>query len=115
VTFAVGTGVNLAAFPDASFDYVISYIVFQHIPKTDIIYNYIRESLRVLKPGGRFRFQAKNCAPGLHPDTYSGAAIDLTEVEKIVSGAGRQILSITGEGELFCYVEVGDRAVRGSV
>jgi len=107
VTFEVGSGVDLAQFPDGSFDYIISYIVFQHIPRVEIIYNYIRESLRVLKPGGRFRFQARNCPPGAYADTYTGAAIDLNEVRRIAEAAGWRVLSVSGQGELFCFVEIG--------
>jgi SAM-dependent methyltransferase len=39
------------------FDFVFSYIVFQHIPSRSIIESYAREAHRVLRPGGLFKFQ----------------------------------------------------------
>src|ERR1700760_3663687 len=44
-------------FADASFDFVFSYITFQHIPERSIVERYIAEAYRVVKPGGVFRFQ----------------------------------------------------------
>ena len=42
---------------DASFDFVFSIIVFQHIPNTEVVMNYIKEAYRILKEGGEFAFQ----------------------------------------------------------
>ncbi len=41
----------------AFFDFCFSFIVFHHIPRLDIVANYIREIDRILKPGGLFMFQ----------------------------------------------------------
>lgn len=57
--FLLGNGVDLDRVEDSSIDVVFSYIVFQHIPKRSIIFNYIREIERVLKPGGYARFQVR--------------------------------------------------------
>lgn len=57
IRISASNGVDLCAFADASFDFVFSYIVFQHIPDAAITKGYIRESGRVLKPGGWFHFQ----------------------------------------------------------
>jgi ubiquinone/menaquinone biosynthesis C-methylase UbiE len=48
---------NLDIFDDNQFDFVFSYITFQHIPSRRLIMKYIAEAYRVLKPGGYFRFQ----------------------------------------------------------
>src|SRR5690606_37698425 len=48
----VGTGSTLEKFEDQSFDFVYSYAVFQHIPSRDVVFSYLREAVRVLKPGG---------------------------------------------------------------
>jgi SAM-dependent methyltransferase len=45
-------GSDLAAFPDNYFDFVYSYAVFQHIPSRDVVFQYLAEARRVLKPGG---------------------------------------------------------------
>jgi len=57
VRLDVGNGVDLSAYPDASFDFVFSYIVFQHIPDVNVTLTYVREAGRVLRPGGSFYFQ----------------------------------------------------------
>jgi SAM-dependent methyltransferase len=54
--FEVCSGGDLQIVPDASVDFVFSYIVFQHIPKREIILGYVEEIGRVLRPGGIFRF-----------------------------------------------------------
>jgi len=64
VTLHVGSGHDLALFGDRTFDFVFSYITFQHIPKTAIILKYIREAGRVLKTGGYFYFQVNNMPIG---------------------------------------------------
>ena len=43
---------DLSLFPDGKFDFVYSYAVFQHIPSAEVVFSYLRETVRVLKPGG---------------------------------------------------------------
>lgn len=57
VTLYETNGRDLALFSEGFFDFCFSYIVFQHIPDREIIFNYIREVGRVLKTGGLFHFQ----------------------------------------------------------
>ena len=66
VTFGANNGRDLSDYPSASYDLVFSYIVLQHIPDADIIFNYYREFGRVLKPGGLFLFQVSNNEPRGH-------------------------------------------------
>ncbi|HWL66558.1 MAG TPA: class I SAM-dependent methyltransferase [Actinomycetota bacterium] len=42
---------------DGPYDFVYSYLMFQHIPDRSIVQRYLHEVDRVLKPGGVFRFQ----------------------------------------------------------
>jgi ubiquinone/menaquinone biosynthesis C-methylase UbiE len=65
VHFHHGNGYDLEPFADASFDLVHSAFVFQHMPKT-IVHNYFLETLRVLRPGGLFRFQVPNLLNEAH-------------------------------------------------
>jgi SAM-dependent methyltransferase len=58
-TWIVGDGASLQGLHDGSFDHVLSYEVFGHIPNLDIIHNYLRETFRVLKPGGTFQVQLR--------------------------------------------------------
>src|SRR5271170_237865 len=59
----VTPGADLNLFGDASFDYVYSYTVFQHIPSRDVVLGYLRESRRVLKPGGILCCQLRGTPP----------------------------------------------------
>lgn len=49
-------GRDLKLFPDAHFDLMWSYSVLYHIPR-ELMYGYLRELGRVIKPGGRMVFQ----------------------------------------------------------
>jgi SAM-dependent methyltransferase len=55
VKFVKGNGIDLSLFLDEYFDFVFSYITFQHIPEKNIILSYLSEIQRVLKPGGLFK------------------------------------------------------------
>jgi SAM-dependent methyltransferase len=57
VTWTLGNGTDLSGLGDESVDFAFSYIVLQHMPKPEFAHRYIREILRVLKPGGLFLFQ----------------------------------------------------------
>lgn len=50
-TYHVNTRQDLSLFGDASFDFLLSLIVVQHIPKRTAIH-YLRDMCRVLRPGG---------------------------------------------------------------
>jgi SAM-dependent methyltransferase len=54
---------SLSVFTGGSFDFVYSYIVFQHIPDRDVVLNYLLEAGRVLKPGGILRCQLRGTPP----------------------------------------------------
>jgi SAM-dependent methyltransferase len=58
-TWLVGDGVSLQGVDSASVDHVLSFEVFGHIPRLDIIHSYLRESFRVLRPGGTFQVQLR--------------------------------------------------------
>jgi SAM-dependent methyltransferase len=54
---------DLARFEDATFDFVVSHIVLQHVPGRDAILRYIDELVRVLRPGGVLVFQLPSSVP----------------------------------------------------
>jgi SAM-dependent methyltransferase len=60
ITLHTGNGCDLSGFEDGFFDFVFSYIVFQHIPDPAITVRYIEETGRVLRNGGHFYFQVNN-------------------------------------------------------
>jgi len=57
VDWIPGNGMDLSTLDDESVDFAFSYIVLQHMPEPAFAHRYIREMLRVLKPGGAFLFQ----------------------------------------------------------
>lgn len=57
VTWKHSNGVDLRETEDASIDFVFTYLVLQHLPEEELVRNYIREMLRVLKPSGMCLFQ----------------------------------------------------------
>lgn len=58
-TWLVGDGVSLHGIDSAAVDHVLSFEVFGHIPRLDMIHSYLNESWRVLRPGGTFQFQLR--------------------------------------------------------
>ena len=52
VKFVKGNGQDLGVFPNEYFDFVFSYITFQHVPEKRIIKSYFAEVHRVLRRGG---------------------------------------------------------------
>jgi len=55
-------GKDLSVLPSGPFDFAFSTIVFQHIPNREIIYSYVREVHRLLRPGALFKFQVQGDA-----------------------------------------------------
>lgn len=55
----VGDGATLGGVDDESVDHVLSYEVFQHIPKREVIASYLAEINRVLRPSGTFQLQMR--------------------------------------------------------
>ena len=52
VSLAVTSGRDLRAFPDESFDFVFSHLVFQHVADDAVLALNLSEVARVLRPGG---------------------------------------------------------------
>lgn len=68
-TWILGDGASLEGLDDASVDHVLSYEVFGHIPNLDIVHNYLRETFRVLRPGGTFQVQLRGRSDSLRQAT----------------------------------------------
>ena len=89
VLFRVGNGKNLEEFQINHFTLVFSILVFQHLP-SQVFKNYLKESFRVLRLGGKLFFQihigqAQNDIPKNHPwavRTYQLESLknDLTKI-----------------------------------
>jgi SAM-dependent methyltransferase len=102
VHFHVTAGDSLAPLPDATFDLVFSYIVFQHVPSKAAIESYVREAARVLAPGGAFKFQLNgsqfSSSAARKPDSWVGAAFSLEEASSLLSRSGFSLLAAEGIG-----------------
>jgi SAM-dependent methyltransferase len=92
--------------PDASLDFVFSFIVFQHIPDRAPIRRYVEEAARVLKPGGVFRFQVDGRWWWKHgkggPDTYDGVKFSPEDVRALLEGTPFVVVDTWGaEGHYY--------------
>jgi ubiquinone/menaquinone biosynthesis C-methylase UbiE len=90
-------GSDLAMFEDGSFDFVYSYAVFQHIPSAAVVFSYLRETVRVLKPGGVARLHI-NGLPKTSASytTWEGVRIGADEVHAFTKERGVRLLALTG-------------------
>jgi SAM-dependent methyltransferase len=90
-----GSGADLGQFPDSRFDFVYSYAVFQHIPSREVVFSYLREAWRVLKPGGVLRCQLNGLPPHARLyDTWSGVRITPDEIHAFTREQGFQLLAL---------------------
>jgi ubiquinone/menaquinone biosynthesis C-methylase UbiE len=106
------SGADLAAFADDSFDFVYSYAVFQHIPSRDVIFSYLREAHRVLKPNGIFRFQVNGLPQtGGEFDTWRGVAIPADEIAWFARENDFQLLALEGVRTQYQWVTLRKRPV----
>jgi SAM-dependent methyltransferase len=108
VALHAGSGFDLTPLPDAYFDLVFSYIVFQHIPSAAVIRNYIREAARVLKPGGAFKFQIngdQSAAYRTHVrDTWQGETVSREEAQEMLDSAGLSLATVEDPGTQYFVV-----------
>jgi SAM-dependent methyltransferase len=92
-----GTGSDLALFPDARFDFVYSYAVFQHIPSREVVFSYLAEAARVLKPGGILKCQINGLpAHARQYDTWSGVRVAPDELRQFAREHDCALLALEG-------------------
>ena len=104
------SGADLAALADVSFDFVYSYAVFQHIPSREVVFSYLRETRRVLKPGGLVRFQLNGLAESAAGyDTWHGVRIGAAEVRDFARSGDFQLLALEGAGTQYMWVTLCKR------
>lgn len=91
------SGSDLAQFENGSFDFVYSYAVFQHIPSAEVVFSYLRETVRVLKPGGIARLQINGLPKSAKAyTTWEGVRIGAGEIHAFTRQHGIRLLSLTG-------------------
>jgi GT2 family glycosyltransferase/glycosyltransferase involved in cell wall biosynthesis/SAM-dependent methyltransferase/tetratricopeptide (TPR) repeat protein len=101
------SGDDLSLFADETVDFAFSFIVFQHIPDRAVVFNYIREAHRVLRPGGVFKFQVQGCteknwmeAP---KDTWPGVTITEEDITGLSNELGFDLLAKSGQGTQYSW------------
>lgn len=57
ILWLTSNGSDLSFIASDSMDFVFSYLVLQHLPREMLVFEYVREMLRVLRPGGMMLFQ----------------------------------------------------------
>jgi len=97
----VGSGSDLADFPDDFCDFVYSYTVFQHIPSRDVVLNYLRESRRVLRSGGILCCQLRGTPPldtemQRETETWTGCYFYAGEMFAFAEDHDFQLVAISG-------------------
>ena len=111
------SGIDLALFPDESFDVVFCAYVFQHVPSAEAIEANLREAFRVLRPRGVFKFITNGVhlapsSPAEDPgrDTWSGAPFPEEQVRRVAISLGAQVLGVIGDGTQYCWSLLRKRA-----
>jgi SAM-dependent methyltransferase len=79
ISYRLGDGRGLRSIGDETADLVLSFAVFQHIPKAWIVHEYVAEAARVLRPGGVLAFQWNNL-PG--PRRWAARSAALSALQR---------------------------------
>jgi ubiquinone/menaquinone biosynthesis C-methylase UbiE len=132
VTWVHGDGTTLTGVEDASVDGVYSFVVLQHVPTPEIVFDYVREMGRVLRPGGWCAFQVSNdpsvheprigrvtkakalvgkAPKGLTHPAWLGTWVDPADLRATLDEAGLRAHTVLNEGTQFCLVH-GVKEVR---
>ena len=107
----VTDGSSLPMFPENSFEFIYSYAVFQHIPTREIVFSYLREVHRVMKPGGMTVLHFNGLTNRLAPiDTWDGVRISSAEVLEFAAANDFQVLSLEGAGTQYMWTTWRKRA-----
>ena len=134
VEFILGNGADMRSIPNASVDFVFSYLVLQHAPYPEIVLSYIRETARVLKPNGtaflQFRTHRslvdrlrplvyylylnlkKICLKELTPneswyltyEVWRGCSVAVSTVKRIANSVGLELESIENPGTQYTFL-----------
>jgi len=83
-------GKDLSVLPPGPYDFAFSMIVFQHIPSREVIYSYVREIHRLLRPGALFKFQVQGDATieTLPDDTWLGVPFSDADAIRMAEACG---------------------------
>jgi len=99
-------GKDLSVVPGGSYDFAFSTIVFQHIPSREVIYSYVQEVNRLLRPGALFKFQVQgdSSVQTLPDDTWLGVAFSDHDAVKMAEVCGFEPRHRHGAGEQYFWL-----------
>ncbi len=99
-------GKDLTVIPQGEYDFAFSTIVFQHIPSRDVIYSYVREVHRLLRPGALFKFQVQGDATMTTSpdDTWLGVPFSDDDAVKMAQECGFEPRHRHGAGEQYFWL-----------
>jgi len=105
-------GASLSLFPDETFDFIYSYAVFQHIPRREVVLQYLRETHRVMKTGGLARLQFNGLPQGGESyNTWAGARFSSNEIMEFARNNDFQVLALEGVGTQYMWTSWRKRPV----
>ena len=92
---------SLSMFDADYFDFIYSYIVFQHIPDREVVLHYLEEARRVLKPGGILCCQLRGTPPmktelEREPETWTGCHFSADEMMAFSSEHAFPLVAVWG-------------------
>lgn len=99
-------GEDLSVLPPGPYDFAFSTIVFQHIPSREVIYSYVREVHRLLRPGALFKFQVQGDATieTSPDDTWLGVPFSDEDAVKMAEECGFEPRHRHGAGEQYFWL-----------
>ena len=105
-------GMDLSVLPEGPYDFAFSTIVFQHIPSREVIYNYVREVNRLLRPGALFKFQVQGDATmqTSPDDTWLGVPFSDAGAVEMAEKCGFEPRYRHGAGEQYFWLWFFKRA-----
>jgi cyclopropane fatty-acyl-phospholipid synthase-like methyltransferase len=99
-------GKDLSVLPAGPYDFAFSTIVFQHIPSRDVIYSYVREIHRLLRPGALFKFQVQGdpTVESRPDDTWLGVPFSDADAVRMAEQCGFEPRHRHGAGEQYFWL-----------
>jgi SAM-dependent methyltransferase len=99
-------GMDLSILGGRQFDFAFSVVVFQHIPRKEVVESYVREVYRVLRPGALFKFQLQGDtrARNSPDDTWVGVPFSDREATEVGRRCGFDPRYQAGAGEQYFWV-----------